>query len=55
MLRLAVLLAVAIGLVSGCASTRLAAQYCQVPQGAPCSPVTGDGSCQPCPETVQNL
>ena len=54
MLRLAALLAVAIGLVSGCASTRLAAQYCQVPRDVPCTQVTGDGSCQPCPETVQN-
>jgi hypothetical protein len=50
MVRIAVLLAVATGLVCGCAplNTRYAAQYCEGPLQVACSPVTGDGSCQPC-------
>ena len=39
-------------LLAGCAnlSPQLASEYCRVDGGSPCSALSGDGFCQPCPE-----
>lgn len=39
------------GLAAGCASENpeYAATYCLVGRSTPCSQMTGDGFCQPCP------
>ena len=40
-------------LVVGCASmgSKYTSDYCRVETGTPCSALSGDGFCQPCPET----
>jgi len=40
-------------LVVGCAnvSPQYTSDYCRVDVGTPCSALSGDGFCQPCPET----
>jgi hypothetical protein len=40
-------------LVVGCAnvSPQYTSDYCRVGVGTPCSALSGDGFCQPCPET----
>jgi hypothetical protein len=42
-------------LVVGCANMdpqQYSSDYCRVETGAPCSALSGDGFCQPCPETL---
>jgi len=50
-----VLAVLAMGVACGCtqANRRFAAQYCLVETGVACSPVMGDGTCQPCPTGQQ--
>lgn len=40
------------GLAAGCANvgSRYASDYCRVGDGTPCSALSGDGVCQPCPD-----
>ena len=39
-------------LVVGCANTgsQYTSDYCRVETGTPCSALSGDGFCQPCPQ-----